>query len=49
MLGLTSRNCFCSLLSNKLTFLISAAGERSELFKQKQTVFDIYNFKIALK
>ena len=37
MLGLTSRKCFCSLLSKKLTFL--RAGEGSELFKQKQTDF----------
>ena len=40
MLGLTSRNCFCSLLSNK--------QEVNFLSKNKQ-IFDIYNFKIALK
>ena len=50
MLGLKSRKCFCSLLSNKLTFLFfkRPAKEVNFLSKNKQ-IFDIYNFKIALK
>ena len=50
MLGLTSRKYFCSLLSNKLTFLFfkRPAKEVNCLSKNKQ-IFDIYNFKIALK
>ena len=48
MLGLTSRKCFCSLLSNELTFFKRPAKEVEFLSKNKQ-IFDIYNFKIALK
>ena len=50
MLGLTSRKCFCSLLSNKLIFLFfkRPAKEVNFLSKNKQ-IFDINNFKIALK
>ena len=49
MLRLTSRNCFCSLLSNKLTFL--SCAERSELFKQKrvQTDFRYLKFQNSFK
>ena len=48
MLGLTSRKCFCSLLSNKLTFFKRPAKEVNILRKNKK-IFDIYNFKKALK
>ena len=45
---MTSRKCFCSVLSNKLTFLSGRQKKVNFLRKNKQ-IFDIYNFKIALK
>ena len=48
MLGLTSRNYFCSLLSNNFYIFKRPAKEVNFLSKNKQ-IFDIYNFKIALK
>ena len=53
MLGLMSRNCFWSLLSNKrpakeVNIFKRPAKEVNFLSKNKQ-IFNIYNHKIALK
>ena len=50
MLGLTSRQCFCSLLSNKLTFLnFKRPAKKAKFLSKNKQIFDIYNIKNALK
>ena len=47
---MTSRKYFCSLLSNKLTFLSGRPPAKAVNFLSKdKQIFDIYNFKKALK
>ena len=49
MLGLTSRKCFCSLPSNKLSYIFKRLAKEVNILSKNKQIFDIYNFKIALK
>ena len=50
MLGLTSRECFCSLLSNnQQAYIFKRPAKEVNFLRKNKQIFDIYNFKNALK
>ena len=50
MLELTSRKCFCSLLSNKAqVYILNRPAKEVNFLSKNKQIFNIYNFKIALK